>query len=327
MASTFEIEERIPTGYEQVLMHLKHAQAAATQIEDKAVVGLIEMLKDVCLTRTSIKGGPTTQTGSTDRGQAPATSLNVHFLGTFQVFLNGTPINGWRKKSEAVFKYLIVHRTTPVHRERLFELFWSEQEPQLARNCLNVTMHALRQALQLNGASNITDSPIQFANDHYYLHPHLSVWTDTETFTNYIALAQLALKRGDHAQALAYYEMAAALYRGHFLENDRYEEWTIFHREALKSAYISLLAQQSQLCFESRDYSVALDYCRKILEYDNCSEEAHCLIMRCYYALGRRGLALRQYQVFCDILGRALEARPMEETTSLYEQIKNGRVK
>ena len=327
MALASETQGRILMGYEQVLMHLKHAQAAADQIGDKAAVGLIEMLQRLCLTRAGINGELMTQSESLDQCQAPTASLSVHLFGAFQAFLNGTPIKGWRKKSEAVFKYLIVHRSVPVHRERLFELFWSDQDPQVARNCLNVTMHALRQSLQPNGASKITDSPIQFANDHYHLHPQLSVWTDTETFTNYIALAQFALKHGDQAEALAYYEMAATMYRGHFLEKDLYEEWTIYHRERLKSAYISLLAQQSQFSFDSRDYLAALDSCQKILEYDNCNEEAHCQIMRCYYALGRRGLALRQYQVCCDILTRVLGACPMDETTSLYEQIKNGNLR
>ena len=189
---------------------------------------------------------------------------------------------------------------------------------------LNVTLHALRQSLQLRETATGTDSLVQFANDHYYLHPGLNVWTDIDAYTNCITLSQLALKRGDKAEALAHYEMAAVLYRGHFLENDCYEEWTIQHREHLKTSYLTLLAQQSQLYFESNNYTTALEHSRKILEYDHCSEEAHRQIMRCSYALGRRGLALHQYQVLCDILNRELGVCPMHETTRLYEQIKKG---
>jgi DNA-binding SARP family transcriptional activator len=306
------------TEYEQVLIHLKYAQAAADQIGDQAAVGLIEMLQQLCRTRAGINSA------SSDQVQAPLASLSVHLFGTFQAFLDGTPVNSWRKKSESVFKYLIVHRAVPVHREKLFELFWPDLDPQPARNCLNVTLHALRQSLQANEALSVTDSLVQFSNDHYSLHPRLNVWTDIDAFTNYITLAQFALKHGDLANALAHNEMATALYRGHFLENDCYEEWTIQHRERLKSAYMTLLAQQSQLYYESGNFVQALDYSQKILEHDNCNEEAHCQIMRCYYALGRRGLALRQYQVFCDILTHVLGVSPMDETTCLYEQIKNG---
>ena len=273
-------ESKIPLGYKQVLLHLKNAQAAADQIGDKAAVGLIEMLQRLCLKRAGVLGETLSQATTPAQEQAPIASLNVHLFGPFQAYLNGAPINSWRKKSEAVFKYLIVHRSAPVHREKLYELFWSDQNPQLARNCLNVTMHALRQSLRSDGASTGAEPLIQFANDHYYLHPHLSVWTDTEAFMNYIAMAQLALKHGSDDEALTYYEMAAILYRGHFLEHDRYEEWIIYQRESLKSSYIALLLQQSQLAYGCREYATALDYCRKILEYDNYNEEAHCQMMR-----------------------------------------------
>ncbi len=297
---------------------------AADQIGDKATMTLIEMIQCLCLTRAGIKGELTLQTEPSNQVQAPVASLSVHLFGTFQAFLNGKPINGWRKKSEAVFKYLIVHRVVPVHREKLFELFWPHLDPQSARNCLNVTVHALRQNLQQTATSNVTDSLLLFASDRYYFHPYLHIWTDIDAFTNYITLSKLALNRADPADALAYCEIASVLYRGHFLENDCYEEWTTHHREHLKSACITLLAQQSQLYFKSRNYTAALDSSRKILEYDDCNEEAHCKVMRCYYALGLRGLALHQYQVLYDILRRELDVRPMDETTRLYEQIKNG---
>jgi LuxR family maltose regulon positive regulatory protein len=327
MSRIFGVESKVFAEYEQVLLHLKNAQAAAELIGDKATVGLIEMLQRLCVERAGLPAQALSEVTTPTQEQMHIASLNVHLFGTFQAYLNGSPINSWRKKSEAVFKYLIVHRSAPVHREKLYELFWADQNPQLARNCLNVTMHALRQSLHPYGAAIGGEPLVQFANDHFYIHPQLSVWTDTEAFMNYIAMAQLALKQGRHDEVLTYYEMAAILYRGHFLEHDRYEEWTIYHRENLKSSYIALLFQQSQLSYAQRDYAAALDYCRKMLEYDNYNEEAHCQMMRCYYAMGRRGLALRQYQVLSDMLARALGALPMRETTALFEQIKRGNLR
>jgi two-component SAPR family response regulator len=241
---------------EQVLLHLKQAQAAAERLGDKATATLIEMLQRLCQSRSGISSEPIAAASTSSQKQTALASLNIHLFGSFQAFLNGTPINDWRKKSESLFKYLIVHRTVPVHREKLCELFWPDTEPQAARNCLNVTLHSLRQNLQLPAPTSGADSLVQFANDHYYLHPRLNVWTDTDAFTNYITLSQLALKGGNQTEALAYYEMAAVLYRGHFLENDCYEEWTIQPRERLKTAFLTLLAQQSQLYFASKNYTL-----------------------------------------------------------------------
>lgn len=256
---------QIAAGYQLALAHLKHAQVAIDQIGDMAVGALIEMLKQICLNRVGEQGELVVEEPRSD--QTPLAALDVHLLGTFQAFLNGTQINGWRKKSESLFKCLIVHRTNPIHREKLFELLWPGMDFQSARNCLNVTLHALRQSLHSNGTVTPADSFVQFVNDHYCLHPHLSVWTDNEAFTNYISLSQLALKRCNQADALTYSEIAAALYRGDFLENDCYEEWTIPHREHLKITYLTLLAQQSQLYFERSDYNAARECSRKILEY------------------------------------------------------------
>src|SRR3989440_8215348 len=180
-----ETENRTLTGYEQVLMHLEHAHAASEQIGDKATAKLIEMLEHLCLTRSGINSEPGASIKASKGGQALIATLNVHLFGSFQAFLNGTLITGWRKKSESLFKYLVVHRTVPVHREKLFELFWPDLEAHSARNCLNVTLHSLRQNLQLREEVRSTNSLVQFANDHYYLHPGLNVWTDTEAFTSY----------------------------------------------------------------------------------------------------------------------------------------------
>lgn len=317
-------EGRNQPDYEQVLLHLKQARQAANLVGDSATATLIEMLQQLCMARAGIHVEPSTSIAIAKDGQSSLASLNVHLFGTFQAFLNGTLINNWRKKSESLFKYLIVYRSVPVHREKLCELFWPDIEPQAARNCLNVTLHALRRNLQLSTMASGTDSLVQFANDHYYLHPRLNIWTDTDAFINYIALSHQALKSGNQTEALAYYEMAVMLYRGHFLENDCYEEWTIQHRERLKTDYLTLLAQESQLYFENKHYTLALERSRKILEHDQCNEEAHCQVMRCLYSLGRRGLALHQYQVLCDVLIRELGVMPMADTIQLYEQIKNG---
>ncbi len=317
-------ENNTSTVYEQILLHLKQAQMAADQIGDKAAVALIEISQRLCMIRGVIRGDLMPQAELSTQAQKPLASLSVHLFGTFQAFLNGTPIKGLRKKNEAVFKYLIVQRKIPMHREKLFELFWPDTDLQSARNCLNVTIHALRQHLQKGGISNVTDSLILFENNRYYFHPNLHVWTDIDAFTNYITLFQLAIKLGNFVDALAYCEIAVALYRGHFLENDYYEEWTTRYRERLKSAYVTLLFQQSQLHLQRSNYSAALEYIQKILENDDCNEEAHCLAMRCYSMLGRRGLALQQYQVLCNNLSRELDVQPMNETTRLYEQIKNG---
>jgi len=72
------------------------------------------------------------------------------------------------------------------------------------------------------------------------------------------------------------------------------------------------------------NHTAALECSRKTLDLDDCYEDAQRQMMHSYCALGQRGLALRQYQICCETLDRELGVAPMSETTSLYEQIRDG---
>jgi DNA-binding SARP family transcriptional activator len=316
-------ERELIVEYDELLMHVKQAQAAAQHLGDSAATALLEALHRLCITRVHAPDKPqATQSEHRAAQPTPPVSLTIYLLGQFQLLVNGTPIHGWRKKSEAVLKYLIMHRSTRIHRDKLLDLFWPHSDLQAARNCLNVTLHSLRRTLEPATATQPNSGLIQFTDDHYHLHPGLNIWTDVDMFVAQADHARATLQHRDQANAIAQYELAAALYRGDFLEQDRYEEWTIAPRERLRSLHLSILGRLSVLHFEAGNYLLAIDRSQQILERDSCCEDAHCLIMRSYHALGQRGLALRQYTFSRNILANELDVAPMEATTRLYEQIK-----
>jgi DNA-binding SARP family transcriptional activator len=310
--------------YDHIRTHLAHARAAAEHVGDKAVLTLIDKAQQLC-GNDSGAAKLSEQVHSPAEHGASSGALSVYLFGTFQAYLNGSLVNGWRKKSESLFKYLVVHRASPIHRDQLLNTFWPDATPQAARNCLNVTLHALRHSLKLDERLSSAETLIYAEKDnHYALHPDLHIWTDVGTFAEELATAQLLARRGDSAGAIRHYEAAATLYRGDLLEADRYEDWAINHRERVRNAYLELLTELGRLYFEAGNYFAALDINKKIVERDNCYEDAHCQIMRCYYALSRRGLAMRQYTICRDTLARELDVAPMEATTRLYEAIKTG---
>ena len=56
-----------------------------------------------------------------------------------------------------------------------------------------------------------------------------------------------------------------------------------------------------------------------MLAIDKCLEEAHYGIMRCYLHLGKRGLALRQYQHCVAALHNELAVTPGTTIQQLYK--------
>ena len=62
-----------------------------------------------------------------------------------------------------------------------------------------------------------------------------------------------------------------------------------------------------------------------MLDLEPWHEETHRLLMWLLNATGQRNDALAQYESCCRILGQELGVPPAEETTALYEQIKQRR--
>ena len=123
------------------------------------------------------------------------------------------------------------------------------------------------------------------------------------------------------------YELAATLYKGDFMEDALYSNWTDLERENLKEIYLVILNKLSQYYSSDGKPDIAINLCHLILEKDNCREDVHRRLMKSYFRIGQRDKALKQFNKCTEILKSELEVEPMTTTVGLYEQIKNGNFK
>src|SRR5262249_58629303 len=65
----------------------------------------------------------------------------------------------------------------------------------------------------------------------------------------------------------------------------------------------------------------ALQTALRLLALDPLQEPVHRTLMRLYAELGRRGAALRQYQLCVSVLQRELRVEPEAATRQLYQEI------
>jgi len=249
-------------------------------------------------------------------------SLAVYCLGPFRVYQDDKLIAGWpSRKGKCVFKYMVVNRGRPIPKDVLMDLFWRDADPEAARNNLNVAIYGLRQAFR---AMRPDFSHILFQDDHYLLNPAMAVWADVEEFVQRYEAGQSLERRGKLAEAMREYGVAEGLYQGDFLKEDLYEDWPMLRREGLKDSYLVILDRSSRRYLEENRYATCIHLCQKILAKDDCREDAHRRLMRCYSRQGQRNLALRQYHLCVETLVRVLDVSPMEETMALYRQIRQG---
>jgi DNA-binding SARP family transcriptional activator len=257
--------------------------------------------------------------GQVATGSAAMTDLSVHLLGPLRVTLVDRPVESWSSgRGRAIFKYLLAHRGQPTPRDVLMDLFWPDAAPEAARNNLNVAVHGLRQALKA-----ASDMPIVlFQDGAYRLNPELTIWVDVEAFEHHVAAGRRLEAAGQLAAATAEYEVATGLYQGDFLADDPYEEWSVLARERLRVAHLDTLDRLAQLYFSQGQCAACAALCQRTLAYDNCREDAHCRLMRCYSRQGQQHLALRQYQACVEALRAELDVEPAPTTVDLYERIR-----
>ncbi|MBI1878121.1 MAG: winged helix-turn-helix domain-containing protein [Chloroflexi bacterium] len=248
-----------------------------------------------------------------------STSLEIYCLGLFEVFLNGQPILEWSSlKARSIFKYLVVHPDVPIARDVLMDVFWPDADPEGARHNLHQAIHSLRKTLK---QEYLNIQPILFENDAYSLNPELNLWLDYVEFEKQIQGAQRLEKTGCQAEAMAAYRGAVELYRGDFLAEDRYEDWSSLQREYFRQVYIDLVDQLGEYSLQQGELTETIALCQKLLAEDNCHEAAQRRLMRCYLLLGQRHSAIRQYQLCVENLKMELNVPPSPATQLLYTQI------
>jgi len=151
--------------------------------------------------------------------------------------------------------------------------------------------------------------------------PNLELWIDVDEFEQRWLIGRRLEKEGKIDAATKQFRAAEELYRGDYLEDEPYAEWTLIQREALKDTYLAIQGKLANTSFEAADYENCIIHCQKILMNDMCHEEAYRWLIRCYSHLGQRHRAKQWYDICVTTLKRELDTVPDHETIALYHQL------
>lgn len=238
------------------------------------------------------------------------TSVSVTMFGGFRIrTASGGAVSLPTRKAQALLAYLAVRPGEEHPRDKLAAIFWGDRSDTQARDSLRHALTAVRNALKETG------TPPLRAHEHTVALHGAGVTVDVADFDRLVAAGT--------PDAL---ERAVALYRGDLLEgfvlDERpFEEWLVNERERLRElaleALARLLGHQSNAGQIERGIQTAV----RLLAMDPLQEAVHRALMRLYARQGRRGAALRQYQMCVAALHRELSAEPEAETTKLYLEI------
>ena len=247
--------------------------------------------------------------------------LRTRFFGHFEMLCDDELITlGRNGKALSILKYLLANRSRPVSQDHLMGWLWPESNLKRARWSLNSAIHTLRKLIS-ECPSSAPLNYILLEEGYYRLCSEVGVITDVAQFDCHYEEGRRLQKEGRAEEAAAEYERAIDLYRGEYLVEDLYEDWTMVERERLSNAYTDMLGRLAVHYYETEQYQESLRACYRILEKDRSHEESYRLLMHCYARLGLWERALRQYHLCERILSQEYGMNPSPETQALYESL------
>jgi DNA-binding SARP family transcriptional activator len=250
-------------------------------------------------------------------------SLKIYLFGAFDVYQGDRRLvkQDWRgQQNRTLLKLLLTHRGHPVMTEQLLELLWPGEPPDQTRSRLYVRMSQVRRLLDAEDAAAFIVSE----GGGYVWDPRSMCWLDVVAFEAHVKQGEEHQGAGDWEAAIRAYESARSLYRGDYLEEDRYADWTMGERERLRERFLTALMGLAECYAKQGRYRRALARCQQVLGADPCREAVYVRMMLYAYYAGERVRALRLYERCRAVLKEDLQVDPQASTTHLAMQIREG---
>ncbi len=251
--------------------------------------------------------------------------LSLSLLGPLQVTLDGQPVSGFKSnKVRALLACLAVEADRPHRRDVLAGLLWPDWPDREALSNLRYALSNLRRVI---GDAQAVPPFLLISRQNLRFNTASDSWLDVAAFAEKVEV------KGSQASALERMEEAVALYQGPFMEgftvgdSAAFEEWALFKREQLARQMTAALHRLAAVYEEQGEYEKAQAYAWRQVELEPWDEVAHRALMRTLALGGKRSRALAQYETCRRLLADELGVEPSEETTRLYEQIRDGELK
>lgn len=255
---------------------------------------------------------------------AVTAALRIQTLGGFHLWRNEVaiePVAWGREKALHLFQFFVTTRrhTASMHKEQIIDRLWPELDPEEGDRDFKVALNTVYKVLEPERPPRSESRFIQRQGLVYSLNLE-EMWIDADAFEQQVAEGNKAWSQHPET-AIAAYQQALTLYRGDFLPERRYEDWSSAERERLHLLALGTMTTLAGLIVEQSPLE-SIRLTQHVLAIDPVWEDAYRVQMLAHLAQGNRPLALRTYQQCISMLEQELGVEPLPETLKLYEQIK-----
>jgi two-component SAPR family response regulator len=255
------------------------------------------------------------------RGQSEKVNplLMVHSTGRFEVWLGGEPIpdREWKtRKVRALFALLASRWGKPFQDEVLTDILWPDSGEKGRKN-LWWSTSMIRSALR-RGSEDVSAVLVR-QDDILKLDADYPYWQDTDELRKVYSEGKKAIERNDLEPAVNQLSRILTLYRGPYLDGC-FLDWALeLRREFSRLALQGLNLLGRALLTLERHYQ-AMEVGQRLLEIQSHAQDGHLLIMQAHLGLGQQADAIRQFEIFADLMQKEYELEPGGEILECYRQ-------
>ncbi|MCG5443377.1 winged helix-turn-helix domain-containing protein [Micromonospora sp. NIE79] len=259
------------------------------------------------------------------QGPRRVTEVTVRTLGRFEVYVDGAQVMApaWQsRKARDLLRILAARRGRAVPREQLGETLWPGQDPGRVGHRLSVALSTLR---------GVLDPQRRSPTDHFIIaaHPSLALdighlELDVEEFLTESAHGLRLAEQGETEDAGASLLLAEQRYRGDFLEDEPYDDWSRPTREEARRVYLRVVRKLASLARDAGDVDETVRHLGRALELEPHDEGVHGEFIRTLAAAGRHGEAAQAYRRYEEAMSAiGVPAQPRDKVcgTSRREPI------
>ena len=239
--------------------------------------------------------------------------LKIKLLGRFEVFRCEEPVreDEWsRRRTKTLLKVLLTEPGRVFTEDQLVDAVQPSSAPSHARSSIQARISDLRRVLEPTLQHGPDSLYVTRRGEGYAFDAGSDCWIDTLAFDRGIAAAHDLADRRLWTQAVQVFDEALSLYRGEFLSEDRYEEWTDGPRRRLAEQYTSGLSRLAACYAQLGQLRQSISCCQRILALEPHRESVVQQLMEYQSQAGQRVAALETYNEGKRALREYLNVEP-----------------
>jgi two-component SAPR family response regulator len=244
--------------------------------------------------------------------------IRIETLGSFCVWRNQQKIDNkeWgRDKTVQLLQYFVSNRQrNALHKEKIMDGLWEDWNDR----DFKVALHGINKTLEPERPSRTEPIFILRQGVSYQIDLE-KVWIDVEALEKYIIIGNEAFT-SDNSISKTAYKAAIDLYKGSYLPNRIYEDWTSEEREKTQLSILGAYVTLAEILVDENPLE-SIRLAQKALAIDNTWEDAYRIQMKAYIVKGNRPQAIKTYMKCEVILEEEYGISPLPETKKLLKQI------